>query len=80
VALRSVLDKPDAKEHEMSRHPEPQIVTVYKEWLQAGPPKCCHTCEMYGTDGLCVEFFMKPPADFAESVDLCLSWVCEVPF
>jgi hypothetical protein len=52
----------------------------YREWIKAGPPKCCHTCEMYGNDGLCTEFFMTPPAEFAAEVDACPKWECEVPF
>ena len=62
------------------RHAEPQMVTLYKEWIKAGPPKCCHTCEMYGTDGLCTEFFMTPPAEFAAEVDACPKWEPECPF
>jgi len=48
--------------------------------MRAGPPKCCHTCEHYGVDGLCVEFFMKPPEDFAATVDECADWEMEIPF
>ena len=58
------------------RHPEPLDVTLYK----AGPPKCCHTCEHYGNDGLCVAFFMEPPEDFAATVNLCPEWEVECPF
>ena len=79
MALCKVLDKFNEKEHEM-RHAEPQFLIDYREWEKAGPPKCCHTCEHYGVDGLCVEFFMKPPADFADAVDLCPSWELECPF
>jgi hypothetical protein len=79
VALCEVLDKSDEKEHEM-RHAEPQFLIDYREWMKAGPPKCCHTCESYGVDGLCVTFFMTPPAEFAEAVDLCPSWEAECPF
>lgn len=64
----------------MSRHAEPQLVTLYKEWVKAGPPRCCHTCEMYGSDGLCTEFFMTPPEDFAADVDACPQWMQEIPF
>jgi hypothetical protein len=56
------------------------MVTNYKIWLKAGPPKCCHTCEHYGVDGLCVVFFMKPPADFAATVGECTDWEMELPF
>ena len=62
------------------RHQEPEIVTIYKEWMKAGPPKCCHTCEHYGVDGLCVTFFMEPPKDFAGTSDVCTSWELEIPF
>jgi len=48
--------------------------------MRAGPPKCCHTCEHYGTDGLCVEFFQEPPAEFAAEVDVCDKWESELPF
>ncbi len=64
----------------MSRHAEPDFVTDYKRWLAAGPPRCCHTCEHYGNDGLCTEFFMTPPAEFADTVGECPSWIQEVPF
>lgn len=62
------------------RHVEPEMVTDYKIWLKAGPPKCCHTCEHYGVDGLCVVFFMTPPADFAATVGECADWELELPF
>jgi hypothetical protein len=64
----------------MSRHAEPDFVTDYKRWLAAGPPHCCHTCEHYGVDGLCVEFFMQPPPEFAEAVGECPKWEEEVQF
>jgi hypothetical protein len=54
-------------------------VTDYKRWLAAGPPRCCHTCEHYGVDGLCVEFFMQPPAEFAATVGECNKWEAECP-
>ena len=63
-----------------TRPQEPKFLVDYREWVKAGPPKCCHTCEHFGNDGLCVEFFMTPPAEFAEALDLCPSWQCEVPF
>jgi hypothetical protein len=63
-----------------TRPQEPKFLVEYREWVKAGPPKCCHTCEHFGNDGLCVEFFMTPPAEFAEALDLCPSWELEVPF
>ncbi len=79
MALRSVLGQGDAEGTEM-RHPEPEMVTTYKQWLASGPPKCCHTCEHYGNDGQCVEFFMKPPAEFASELGACPKWEVECPF
>ena len=63
-----------------TRPQEPKFLVDYREWVKAGPPKCCHTCEHFGNDGLCVNFFMEPPAEFAEALDLCPSWELEVPF
>ena len=80
MALRPVLGEGNAKGVEMSRHAEPDFVTDYKRWLAAGPPRCCHTCEHYGVDGLCVEFFMQPPPEFAEAVGECPKWEQEVQF
>ena len=62
------------------RHKEPEVVTLYKECIKAGPPRCCHTCEHYGTDGLCIEYWMNPPEEFAASVNACDKWQQEVPF
>jgi hypothetical protein len=62
------------------RHKEPEVVTLYKEWVKSGPPKCCHTCEHYGTDGLCIEFWTQPPEDFAATPDGCDKWQQEVSF
>lgn len=61
------------------RHKEPEFLTQWKEWYQAGPPRCCHTCENYGVDGLCVTFFMKPPEDFAAAQNSCEQWEQEIP-
>ena len=64
----------------MMRHPEPEIVTLYRAAIKTLPPKVCHTCEHYGTDGLCIEFFMKPPEEFAATPDACPKWEQEVSF
>ena len=80
MALCSVLGEGNAKGAEMTRPPEPQFLVQWREWDRAGPPRCCHTCENYGTDGLCVEFFMKPPPEFAEAVGECPKWEQEVKF
>ena len=80
MALRPVLGEGNAAGVEMSRHAEPEYLVQWREWYEAGPPRCCHTCENYGNDGLCVEFFMTPPPEFAEAVGECPSWMQEVPF
>jgi hypothetical protein len=64
----------------MTRPPEPEFLIQWREWMRAGPPKCCFTCEHYGVDGLCTEFFMTPPEDFAATVDACDKWEAECPF
>ena len=62
------------------RHQEPEVVTIYRERVKTAPPRCCHTCEHYGTDGLCIEFWMQPPEDFASTVGECDKWQQEVSF
>ena len=63
-----------------TRPSEPEFLIQWREWDKAGPPKCCFTCEHYGVDGLCVEFFMTPPEEFAATVDGCEKWEQECPF
>jgi len=62
------------------RHAEPDLVTDYKRWLAAGPPRFCHTCEHYDVNGTCVVFFMEPPADFAAKPGECADWEMEILF
>lgn len=64
----------------MTRPSEPEFLIQWREWDKVGPPKCCHTCEHYGVDGLCVKFFMTPPEEFAASMDGCDKWERECPF
>jgi len=54
------------------RPPEPEFVTLWRNPPPA--PMCCHTCEHYGVDGRCLEYFMDPPADFAATVGACDKW------
>jgi len=61
-----------------ARPPEPDFVAAWRSSQRA--PKCCHTCEHYGVDGLCVTFFMTPPVEFAATVDSCPDWQEECPF
>ena len=62
------------------RPPEPEHVRNWREWVKAGPPRCCHTCEHYGPDGGCARFHMTPPPEFAASADQCHRWEQEIPF
>jgi hypothetical protein len=62
------------------RHPEPKIVTLYREAIRQQPPKVCHTCDYYTKDGLCEEFDAEPPELFTRTVDVCDLWSQEIPF
>ena len=62
------------------RHPEPEIVTIYRATTRAEPPKVCHTCDHYGKDGICAEFNDEPPEEFASEPNGCSLWECEIPF
>lgn len=60
--------------------PEPEFLKQWRDWIKAGPPRCCHTCEHYKADGRCAEFDMVPPPEFAEIVDRCQQWQQEMPW
>jgi hypothetical protein len=62
------------------RHPEPPIVTLYRQTLRAEPPQVCHTCDHYGPDGICAEFNEAPPEAFTNEWGECSFWLLEVPF
>lgn len=63
-----------------TRHPEPAIVTLYRQTLAAEPPRVCHTCDFYQPNGVCAEYNDTPPAEFASEPGGCALWVWEVPF
>jgi len=63
-----------------TRHPEPAIVTHYRNTLKAEPPRVCHTCDHYTPDGICAEFGEAPPPEFANEPGGCALWVWEIPF
>ena len=63
-----------------TRPPEPEFLIQWREWMRAGPPKCCPTREQYDHHGLCFEFNMTPPEDFAATLDACDKWEAECPF
>jgi hypothetical protein len=64
----------------MKRPNEPEFLVQWRAWYEAGPPKCCHTCDHYSQSGECLAFDMRPPDDFAASVDECKDWIQEMPF
>lgn len=64
----------------MSKHPEPIIVTDYRERIRTPVPKCCHTCFEYNDQGYCTQYHQTPPADFAATLDACPGWFVELPF
>ena len=64
----------------MPRPPKPEFLVQYEEWISAGPPQCCHTCDHYGGNGQCFMFKIQPPAEFVNSQGQCESWSQEVPF
>ena len=64
----------------MKRHQEPKFISDWREWLNAGPPKCCHTCDNYDQSGSCIKYGSIPPQDFAQSIDACADWALEIPF
>jgi hypothetical protein len=63
-----------------TRPPEPEWLIQWREWMRAGPPKCCHTCDHYDKSGHCLAFDLRPPEEFAGTVDACDRWLMEVPF
>ena len=63
-----------------TRPPEPEFLIQWSEWMRAGPPKCCHTCDHLNQSGHCLAFDMTPPEDFASTVDACEQWIMEIPF
>lgn len=64
----------------MPRHKEPQFVTAWYRGADMEIPRCCHTCEHYKADGVCIQYAMQPPQEFAETLNQCDEWVQEIPF
>lgn len=64
----------------MSRHPEPEIVKIYRATINSPVPQVCTTCDNYRPDGVCAEFNEPPPPEFASEPGGCALWVWEVPF
>jgi hypothetical protein len=64
----------------MARAHKPDFLIEYERWRDAGPPKCCHTCDHYDVGGKCMAFEMYPPLDFVNSAGQCTEWEQEIPF
>ena len=62
-----------------TRPPEPEFLIQWREWMRAGPPKCCFTCDHFNQSGHCLAFDMTPPEDFASTVDACEQWEEVIP-
>ena len=62
------------------RHPEPAIVTQYRQTLKAEPPRVCHTCDHYRPDGVCAEFGEAPPPEFPTSLPDAISSAARVRY
>ncbi len=62
------------------RHAEPKELKDYYGLINMGVPRCCHSCEHYDKDGVCVKFNMEPPEDFAKTMGECAEWSIDVPF
>lgn len=64
----------------MSRLPKPDFLVQYEQWVSAGPPECCHTCDHYSGEGRCFVFNMMVPAEFVNSFGQCEKYEQEIPF
>ena len=66
------------------RHPQPNIVSEYYDKVNAmrdiKEPKCCHTCDSYTEEGICREYLIEPPEDFAQQLNQCEEWIPIIPF
>ena len=62
------------------RHPEPEIVKIYRATINAPVPQVCTTCDHYRPDGVCAEYNDTPPLEFASEPGGCALWMEAVPF
>jgi len=59
----------------------PNKVLRYRELIEQGPPRFCHTCDHFDKEsGYCAHFDATPPADFTATENACAHWAVEVPF
>ena len=64
----------------MIRPKEPEYIVQWREWMRAGPPKCCHTCDHYLGNGTCHKHNMRPPDEFTQTIGACGDYECLIPF
>ena len=66
------------------RHKTPLIVSEYYNQVSAikeiKEPECCHTCDSYTEEGICREYLITPPEDFAQTTNQCELWIPIIPF
>jgi len=66
------------------RHPQPKLVKDYYAKVEAfydmKEPKCCHTCDSYSEEGICHEYLIAPPEEFAQQLNQCEKWIPIIPF
>ena len=59
----------------------PPAVLRYRELIEQGPPRFCHTRDHFDKEsGYCAHFDATPPADFTATENACEQWIAEVPF
>ena len=66
------------------RHEKPEQLIMFErmmdEIFKQGPPKFCHNCMYYSTEGRCQVFDMEPPKAFTDIPNECPEWCMEPPF
>ena len=64
------------------RPPEPAAITIWRELDHyVEPVKCCHTCEFFDANGVCLQFGEAPPLDHVyASSRHCEDYEEEIPF
>jgi len=79
-AARRAANTSIRREAKAMRAEEPDMVKLYREWQNYGPPPCCHTCLHYNKHGQCEMHWMTPPAEFTQKIGECPDWEMEPPF
>jgi hypothetical protein len=63
----------------MPRHAEPLFFIQWRD-IATRTPRICHTCDFYSIQGICTQFDMEPPEEFAAKEMACDSWELESGF